>query len=101
MPGAAGALDVPADKNRLAGRIAARIFSGTARPDPEGVLAAYRERMFLTGKTVRYTEKGAEKTALVLGVSDDGGLLVREDGGEKVLRSGEVTVGSQSVSRME
>ena len=99
--GAAGALDVPADKNRLAGRIAARIFSGTARPDPEGVLAAYRERMFLTGKTVRYTEKGAEKTALVLGVSDDGGLLVREDGGEKVLRSGEVTVGSQSVSRME
>ena len=46
-------------------------------------------------------ETGAEKTALVLGVSDDGGLLVREDGGEKVLRSGEVTVGSQSVSRME
>ena len=98
---AAGARHVPPDKTRLAGRIAARIFSGTARPDPEGVLAAYRERMFLTGKTVRYTEKGAEKTALVLGVSDDGGLLVREDGGEKVLRSGEVTVGSQSVSRME
>ncbi|MCR4885929.1 MAG: biotin--[acetyl-CoA-carboxylase] ligase [Clostridiales bacterium] len=99
--GAAGALDVPADKNRLAARIAALILNGSAQPDPEGVLAAYRERMFLTGKTVRYTEKGAEKTALVLGVSDDGGLLVREDGGEKVLRSGEVTVGSQSVSRME
>ena len=99
--GAAGALDVPTDKNRLAARLAHLILSGTARPDPEGVLAAYRERMFLTGKTIRYTQAGAEKTALVLGVADDGGLIVRDEAGDRVLRTGEVTIGSHSFSRME
>lgn len=99
--GAAGALDVPADKNRLAARIANLILSGTARPDPEGVLAQYRERMFLTGKMIRYTQAGAEKTALVLGVANDGGLLIRDEGGDRVLHTGEVTLGSHSFSRTE
>ena len=38
---------------------------------------------------------------LVLGVADDGGLIVSDEAGERVLRSGEVTLGSQLFSRLE
>lgn len=99
--GAAGALDFPVDKNRLAARVTALILEGMKKPRSPGVLADYRDRMFLTGKTVRYIRHGVEKTALVTGVSDDGGLMVTGDGGDEILRSGEVTLGSQPFSGLE
>lgn len=99
--GAAGALDVPVDKNRLAGRIAALILDGLKSPDDPRVLADYRERMFLTGQWVRYRKDGREKSALVTGVAADGGLMVRGSEGDEILRSGEVSLGSQFFSGLE
>lgn len=99
--GIAGALDVPADANALAGRIAALIFKGLEAPNDPAILSEYRQRMFLTGQWVSYQEAGREYRGLVLGVSPDGGLIVSRDGEERVLRSGEVTVGSHLVSRLE
>lgn len=96
--GAAGALDREIDRFQLAGAIAGRFLEALPRlPDP-AVIADYRARMPLIGHTIRYTRGGVEKSALAVGVAEDGGLMIREDGEETVLRTGEVTLGSQSLS---
>ncbi len=95
--GLAGALDTEADRFSLAGRIAAHLLSAAETPEDAAWLNEYRERMFLTGQRVRYTVNGAEKEGLVRGVAPDGGLLVSDEAGESTLKSGEVTLGSQSV----
>lgn len=60
------------------------------RQDDARVLSVYRERMFLTGRSVTLPD-GEQVT--VLGVSDRGGLLVTgESGRQKELISGEVTL---------
>ena len=92
--GPAGALDVPVDVSGLAGRIARYILDGLEQPDDPAILDAYRQRMLLTGQTVRYTQNGQEKTARVTGVASDGGLMVEDDTGSHTLRTGEVTLGS-------
>lgn len=99
--GLAGALDAEADPARLAGRIAFHILEGTAHPGDPAILDAYRQRMFLTGQTVRFTQNGREREGLVVGVSDDGGLLVTVNGLTETLRCGEVTIGSQSLDGLE
>ena len=96
--GAAGALDAEVDRFLLAGRIGHYFLQGMARLDDPAILDAYRARMPLTGRDVRYTQNGQEKTARVLGVAEDGGLIVRDEEGERVLRTGEVTLGSQAFS---
>lgn len=99
--GIAGALDVPLDRAQLAGRIAAHLLTGLQSPADPALLEAYRARMPLVGRTVCYTMNGQEKNARVTGVSEDGGLTVETDGGREVLRSGEITLGSQSFLGLE
>ena len=92
--GPAGALDADVEAPLLAGRIARHILDGLERPDDPAILDAYRQRMPLTGQTVRYTQNGQEKTARVTGVAPDGGLMIQDDTGPHTLRTGEVTLGS-------
>ncbi len=92
--GPAGALDVPIEAPTLAGRIARYILDGLEQPDDPAMLDAYRRRMPLTGQTIRYTQNGQEKTARVTGVAPDGGLMIEDDTGPHILRTGEVTLGS-------
>ena len=63
------------------------------RPHLPGIIDAYRRRMFLTGMTVT-VEKGCETfDAEVLGVTDDGALLIKtRDGQTTPLSSGDVHV---------
>lgn len=91
----AGALDCGADPIALAGCIARHLLALLSGPREAEALAFYRSRMMLTGETIRYTENGLKKNALVLGVDERGGLMVRDtDGAQAILRAGEVTVGS-------
>lgn len=92
--GPAGALDAGVDRFALAGRIARYLLEGLERPGDPALLEAYRLRMPLVGRTVLYTEQGQQKAARVLGVAPDGGLIVESETGERVLRTGEVTLGS-------
>lgn len=92
--GPAGALDADVEAPLLAGRIARYILDGLEAPDDPTILDAYRQRMPLTGQTVRYTQNGQEKTAQVTGVAPDGGLMIEDDTGPHTLRTGEVTLGS-------
>ena len=95
--GPAGALDAEADASTLAGLIAQHILDGLENPGDPVILEAYRQRMPLTGHTIRYTKNGQEKTAQVTGVAPDGGLMIEDDTGAHILRSGEVTIGSGTV----
>ena len=99
--GAAGALGLPLDRTLLAGRIAGRMLEMLKNPSDPAILEAYRARMFLTGRIVRYTRGNEEKSARVTGVAEDGGLLIETGRGPEVLRSGEVSLGSQSLSDLE
>ena len=99
--GIAGALEKQVDHGLLGGWAARYILEGMENPDDPAILHDYRVRMPLIGKTVRYTQQGIEKNALVTGVSDDGGLLVETEGRETILHSGEVTLGSQSFLGLE
>lgn len=61
--------------------------------DRSSVLAEYRRRSILIGKTVISPAGAFEGSAEVLGIDDSAGLVVRlSDGTEKVLSSGEVSV---------
>lgn len=99
--GAAGALNVPVSRGKLAGRIGALLMEMLKNPRDESILDAYRRRMMLLGKTIQYTHRGQTKSARVTGVDDAGGLMVTGDEGETTLRCGEVTLGSQSLADLE
>ncbi len=92
--GPAGALDADVEAPALAGRIAWHILDGLETPDDPAIIEAYRQRMPLTGRQIRYTQNGQEKTARVLGVAPDGGLMIQDDSGPHTLRTGEVSLGS-------
>lgn len=94
--GVAGALDVPLAPEQLAGRIAAHLLDDLADPCHPRIVEAYRARMPLTGQWVVYQQDGIQKSGRVLGVAQDGGLMVEGEDGQRVLRCGEVSLGSQA-----
>ena len=96
--GPAGALDRDVDRGTLAGTIARHVLEGAGGPWDAAVLEAYRARMPLVGKDIRYVQCGQEKNARVTGVSADGGLMILGPEGSGVLRAGEVSLGSQSLA---
>ena len=63
--------------------------------------AYYRRHMPLIGKEITFTRQGQIKKARVTGVGEDGALLVLGEDGPEALRSGEISLGSQSFLGME
>ncbi len=61
---------------------------------PSGAwLPLYRERSFLDGKPICYTENNIAHTAVAVGIDEHGGLIVEDEAGcRRTLSSGEVTV---------
>ena len=57
-----------------------------------GGIEEYRERSLMVGREVSFLRDGVSQTATVLGIDDEGGLILRHAGGETVLRCGEVSV---------
>ena len=92
--GVAGALDAEVDRFALAGTIARYFLEGMENLDTDDAIAYYRAHMPLIGKEIRYQKDGQEKSARVTGVSDDGGLMIQNDSGDHILRTGEVSLGS-------
>lgn len=99
--GVAGALDADVSRSRLAGRIAGYLLRGLAHLRDPAILDAYRQRMPLIGREISYARQGQTKNARVTGVSDDGGLMIDGPDGPDVLRSGEISLGSQSFAGLE
>lgn len=96
----AGALDTDADREMLIGRMAYHVLKALEER-PESCLSFYRERMLLQGKEITFLQSGQEKNARVLGVDDKGGLMVQTEAGMEILRTGEVSIGSDQISAFE
>ncbi len=95
--GPAGALNVALDRDALAGAIARHFLDGAENLRSPAILEAYRQRMPLVGRQIFYTSPdGLRRSALVTGVAEDGGLEIVDGDEKKVLRTGEVTLGSQA-----
>lgn len=75
--------------NRLAAEFIDRFFYWY---NNEYYINEYRKRSYLDNKTIEFTEKGETKQALVLGVDENCGLIINENGTERILRSGEVRI---------
>ena len=93
--GVAGALDADVDRFTLAGTIARHFLEGMKNLGTDDAITYYRAHMPLIGQEIHYQKDGQEKNARVTGVSDDGGLMIRDDAGDHILRTGEVSLGSQ------
>ena len=91
----AGALNTDIDRFALAGAIARHFLEGVEKLDSDDAITYYRAHMPLIGHEIRYTRNGQEKNALVTGIADDGGLMIEDENGSQVLRTGEVSLGSQ------
>jgi len=98
----AGAVSGEYDKAELAAEIISSVFDYMNSLADRSFMPSYRQRSILTGKTVN-VYKGAYKTnpedelpsrpAKVLGIDDDGGLMViYTDGSRETLTTGEVTI---------
>ncbi len=86
----AGSLNISCDKDLLANNIANRFLNPT---DSKYILNEYEKRLFVIGKTVTYTKNGTEYTAKVKGINSLCNLLViRTDGCEDILSSGEISI---------
>ena len=99
--GVAGAIGYPVDRALLAGLIGRFLLEGLENPNDPRIIASYRERMPLTGHDIHFEENGQMKHARVTGVADDGGLMIEGAEGSRVLRCGEISLGSQSFSGLE
>lgn len=79
----------------LAARIADRLLQHSKEPEGREYMSAYRARFMLEGKRVRLLQNGeAQVEGIVVGVDDDGGLLLIPEGSDAAIavRSGEVSV---------
>lgn len=82
----------PTGRGRLAAGFLNEFYAGL-REDYPSVLEEYRRRSCLIGQRVVSPAKAFPGAATVLGIDDDGGLMVRlADGGVRTLSSGEVSV---------
>lgn len=82
-----------ADRNKIAADIANELFTFADDISAREFLPYYRSHSYVTGKDV-FVIKGEERyKAKVLGIDDDGGLIIeREDGEQSVLRGGEISI---------
>ena len=58
----------------------------------ERAISEYRRRSCVVGKEIRYVEYGVQHEAEAVGIDECGGLVVCENGCEKTLVSGEITL---------
>ena len=83
-------------KAKLVAQIMNIFFEIYKNIDSKDYMERYRERSYLTGKTVEYIKYGIPHTALVSGIDDNAGLKIIENGKEITLTAGEVSVRKQS-----
>lgn len=67
--------------------------------DRAQILREYKKRSFVLGRTIQYIKNGVSYTAQAVDINEQGNLIVRfSDGTQDVLRSGEISIGSGSLT---
>lgn len=82
----------PFSRDQLAATIANKLCTLADSLEGGEWLALYRNRSYLDGKAIRYSENGVSHDAVAVGIDQQGGLIVEEAGMRRTLTSGEVTV---------
>ncbi len=92
----AGALNVSGlSRNRLAAGIAAGVLEAIENLDSRDYIDEYKRRSMMAGKRIFFSRDNKKIGAVVLGIDDDCGLILKcDDGREIVLSSGEISIGS-------
>ena len=86
-------LDVSVTRCELIAAVADGLYAMSRDLSDRSWFDRYRERQLVTGRDITYYENGVPHAARAVGVDHDGGLTVQtEDGEQKTLRSGEITV---------
>ncbi len=75
---------------RFVKEILNNLYVDYVRLEEKNFLSEYRNRSFLTGKTVQYQKNGRTRSAEVVGIDDEARLVVLEEGQETALFAGEV-----------
>lgn len=90
----AGSVTLKSDKEELIGKITSLLREFSENPQDRSYMGFYREHFMLTGKQVTAAQNNETVCGVVVGVDDDGGLLILCDGKTEPTRifSGEVTV---------
>ena len=77
-------------RNALAAGIIAELLTLSKDLRSRDIIEEYRRRSYTIGRRVAFERDGSSRTAVAVGISDDGSLIVREDdGGTCALRTGE------------
>ena len=81
--------DTSVDKNAFIGTLIRNLMDEALF---EEVMPEYRRRSCVVGKEIHYVECGVLHEAEAVGIDENGGLIIRENGFEKTLVSGEITL---------
>lgn len=82
------------DKDMLVAKICDNLGALADNIASADYLDYYRAHLLWLGEPIEYTENGTSHLAVIEGVDDLGGLIVRQNGKTKTLRSGEITLRS-------
>ena len=98
----AGSVNKNFDKELLIAKICDNLSQIIDNFSCTDYLDYYRENMMGIGETVCYRENGKLHQAVILGIDNSGGLIVKENNEEKILYSAEITFsGYQAGERTE
>lgn len=92
ISGVAGSLGVFAERNRLCADIAARLLDYFGSGDNAALMEEYRRRSLVLGREIVYQQDGNTLTGKALEIDDSGRLIIENDSGKSVLRSGEISI---------
>ena len=81
--------DASVDKNAFIGVLIRNLMDESLF---EGAISEYRRRSCVAGKEIYYVECGILHEAEAVAIDDNGGLVISENGFEKTLVAGEVTL---------
>lgn len=80
-------------RNELIAAISDNLYAMSDNLADKSFFDFYRERMLVLGKDITYTENGITHAAHAIDIDAAGGLVVTDiAGGERILRSGEISV---------
>lgn len=89
---AAGIGDV--DPSLLCAAITDRLIGSYSRLSDPALMERYKALNLVLGHAVNYTDREGRHTAVAADISPDGGLVVVENGTQRILSSGEISIGS-------
>ncbi|MBQ7836090.1 MAG: biotin--[Clostridia bacterium] len=80
------------DRSCLAAAVAKKLLYYCDALSERKWIDEYRRRSLVLGEKINYTEGGEVKSALAVAIDENGGLVIRENGVERTLFTGEITV---------